>query len=95
MNNIEPLRTGGRMLTIGVMLFGWYLMVPPADPKAPLTEWTRVASYSSAKECKAKRYHDISEALKNQNTSQMSKGPETEEVQKAQHSKCVPATALK
>ena len=74
--------------------FGWYLMTPPTDPRAPLNQWTR-AFYNTARECKSQRYHNISEALKNQNTSEASYGRETEAVQKARNSKCVPSDALK
>jgi hypothetical protein len=75
------------MLILGSILFGWYLMVPPNDPTAPLSKWTRVAVYGSARDCKSKRYSNISQA-KNSDAS-------AEAVQKARNSKCVPSDALK
>jgi hypothetical protein len=77
------------------IVFGWYLMVPPADPRAPLNQWTRAAFFDTARECKAKRYNDISRALKNQSTSQALNVQETDVVQKARNSKCIPSDAVK
>ena len=77
------------------IVFGWYLMVAPADPRAPLSQWTRGAFFKTAGECKAKRYDDISRALKNQGTSQALKVQESDAVQKARNSKCVPSDAVK
>jgi hypothetical protein len=69
-------------------LLGWYLLIPPSDPGAPLSQWTRAGSFKTAGECKAQRYKNISEASKVREN-------QTEAVQKARNSKCVPTDALK
>jgi hypothetical protein len=48
-------------------LVSWYLMTPPAgepptytpDGKAPLSEWSIIGSYSSAKECGDDHQHKV------------------------------------
>jgi hypothetical protein len=84
-----------RRLCACTILFGWYLMIPPADPRAPLSQWTRAATYNTAGECKAKRYEDISQAVKKENISQAAKVREADAIQRARNSKCVPSQALK
>ena len=35
-------------------LVGWYLLVPlPGDPGAPISLWSQIGSYDTAKECTA------------------------------------------
>jgi len=74
-------------ILFGWYLIGWYLMIPPTDAGAPLSQWIRAATYNTAGECKAKRYANISQASK-------IPGNHAAAVEKARKSKCVPAEAL-
>jgi hypothetical protein len=64
-----------RFHAAALALVGWYLMIPPnhlgqqnnvtvyiADSDAPVKQWSRLASFDTAKECETRRREDFADA---------------------------------